>query len=457
MAWINKLKEKFKKKRVLVIGLDGVPYTFLTHPKNNGKFPFMQSLFHQEGELHRMRSVFPTVSSVAWSSFMTGANPAKHNIYGFIDRTPNPLDFFIPTNNNMQSPALWHILSEAKKRSIVINVPVTYPPKPVNGILISGFLATNIDKCAYPASIVPTLKELDYQIDVDAWLARKDKKKFLEALHHTLERRFATAIHFLQKEMWDYFQLHVMGTDRINHFLFDTWENDHPELGPEFIRYFQKIDEHLASIYHQFVEKSPEIDFILLSDHGFCKIQQEVFLNQWLKENNWLQFISDKPSSLKDMHPATKAYSLIPGRIFINLKGREQSGQVKPGNDYEDTRNQLIESLSDLKDPETGQKIISKVVKREEIYEGPHIDKAADLIAIPVDGYDLKGNVDKDSLFGRSQLTGMHTYDDAFLYIKGKKIIEKNFDICALAPTILTFMGIPIPAHFDRAPLTIEE
>lgn len=456
MGLFNTFRGKSNKKKVLVIGLDGVPHSFLTHPKNSGKFPIMQGLFQQhKGSFHRMRSVTPTISSVAWSSFMTGRNPAKHNIYGFIDRNPNPFEPFIPTGSNMRCSTLWQILSEAKKRVVVINVPITYPPKPVNGVLVSGFLATKLEKCAYPSSIVPQLQELGYRIDVDAWLARKDKKKFLQELFLTLDRRFATAEHFLKKKDWDYFQVHIMGTDRINHFLWDAWEDDDPELGPEFIRYYQKIDSYIGQIHDQFVQHNPEVHFILLSDHGFCKIRQEVYINQWLQEKGWLKFTSEKPGSLKEMHPDTFAYSLIPGRIFLNVQGKEFCGQIKPGKHYEKVREQLIDSLMNMEDPETEETILTKVIKREDIYHGPYLARAADLIAVPRDGYDLKGNIDRTTLTGRSELVGMHTYDDAFFYLKDKRIKESNFDICALAPTILKLMGVPIPQDLDRGPLPL--
>ncbi|MEW5802040.1 MAG: alkaline phosphatase family protein [bacterium] len=458
MAWIKRIKGESKggskKKRVLVIGLDGVPYTFLTHPKNAGKFPRMQELF-QNGAFQRMRSVIPTISSVAWSSFMTGRNPAKHNIYGFIDRKANPFEPFIPTASNMKSSTLWQILSQAQKRVVVINVPVTYPPKPVNGILVGCFLATKLDKAAYPASVVPKLKELGYVIDVDAWLARKDRKKFLEELHVALDRRVATARYFLEQEEWDFFQVHVMETDRINHFFWEAWENGHPEFAPEFIRYYQKIDDYVGQIHDQFVEQNPETEFILLSDHGFCSIRQEVFVNQWLCEKGFLKFTGEKPD-LKQMHPETTAYSLIPGRIFLNVRGREYCGRIEPGENYEKTCQQLAGALMEMKDPANGEPILDRVVRRDEIYHGPYLDQAADLVAVPRDGYDLKGNIDQTALTGRSELEGMHTYDDAFFYLKGKSVNETGFDIHALAPTILKLMDVPIPADMDRGSLPVE-
>jgi len=250
--------------------------------------------------------------------------------------------------------------------------------------------------------------------------------------------------------------VHIMETDRINHFYWDDWENDTEEFGHEFIRYYQKIDDYVGRIHDQFVKPNPEVEFILLSDHGFCSIKQEVYVNQWLQDKGWLKFTSAKPSSLKEMHPDTTAYSLIPGRIFLNVRGREFCGSLEPGKAYEETRRQLAQALMEMKDPATGEPVLSSVVMREEIYHGPYFDQAADLVAVPRDGYDLKGDIGQTSLTGRSALTGMHTYDDAFFYLKNRKVSETGFDIHALAPTILNLMDVPVPEDMDRGPLPVE-
>ncbi len=80
MSFLRKLG-KVKTPRVVVIGLDGTPYTFFQKAMAEGYLPHLSQLV-QEGSLRRINSVHPTVSSVAWSSFMTGRNPGKHNIYG---------------------------------------------------------------------------------------------------------------------------------------------------------------------------------------------------------------------------------------------------------------------------------------------------------------------------------------------------------------------------------------
>src|SRR3989338_3957851 len=123
------------ESRIFVLGLDGVPFTFLQDAFNENRMPNLSKLFKTHAA-KKMNSVYPTVSSVAWVTFATGQNPAGHNIFGFVDRTPNPFQIEIPTARNRKAKTIWQELSEQGKRVIVINVPLTYPPKQVNGILV---------------------------------------------------------------------------------------------------------------------------------------------------------------------------------------------------------------------------------------------------------------------------------------------------------------------------------
>lgn len=449
MGLFDRLRKKDKRRRVFVLGIDGTPYTFIQQQIEKGNFPNLERLT-RNGSLRRMNSVVPCISSVAWTSFMTGVNLAKHNLQGFVDRKPNPFSMFIPTSKQIAVPTISEILSDAGKRVVSINVPVSFPPKEVNGVQISCFLATDLEKAVYPVSLVPELKEAGYRIDVDAWAGRKDKEKFLKDIHYTFERRVATANQLMESEDWDFFQLHIMETDRINHFLWEQWENGDPRLAPEFERFYRRVDNLIGELDEKLGD---DIEFIVLSDHGFCTIKKEVYLNYWLEQQGYLSYQTDEPKNVKDMHPDTKAYSLIPGRIFINLKGREEKGTVLPGEEYEAVRNELIERLPTMTDPDTGEKIVRKVLKREEVYEGPYFENAPDLIVLPFDGFDLKGNVKQPALTYKGELVGMHTDDDASFFIRNRQVRPENneFGIVDCLPTILDLMEISPPEaeNFD--------
>jgi len=443
------LKRK-SKRRVFVLGLDGVPYSMVCELIAKGYWPNFANLFGKNSFV-RMHSVIPTISSVAWSCFMTGKNPAKHNIFGFVDRIPDPFQLYIPTAKNMKSETLWEILSKHGKKVVVMNVPVTYPPREVKGILVSGFLATDIDKATYPKEISLELKDMGYIIDVDPWKAKENRDQFLEDLFKAFERRVEVLFYFLKRERWDFFMCHIMETDRINHFFWDHWEKS-SKYSQNIIEFYKKVDDLIGKLWQQL----EGVKFIVLSDHGFCSIKQEVSINYWLAEKGWLKFRKIPPKDFTDIDPMSKAYSLIPGRIFINLKGREQMGTVTPNGEYDELKSQIKDELSKLKDPDTGEPVIKRVYNREDIYRGPFLDLAADLIALPNDGYDLKGKLYTPQLFDRTHIVGMHTYDDAFLAVAGEDFPQRKSSLAGTAyriydvmPSILAFMGIPAAPDLD--------
>ncbi len=397
-----------RRQRTFVLGLDGFPYSLLKRLFEEGLLPNIKEVV-ESGSFKRMNSVYPTVSSVAWASYSTGLDPSGHNIFGFIDRISNPFSLKISTARDKKGKTLWKELSEQKKKVIVINVPSTYPPEEVNGILISGFLCPDIENCVYPKNISGYLKSKGYIIDVDAWLIKESREKFIKVLLEAMDKRFEVAFDLMKKEQWDFFQLHIMETDRLFHFLWDDIEEG-IEKFKDIMLFFEKLDNHVKVLKERLSGKDR---FLVLSDHGFCRIKKEIQLNTWLEKEGFLKFEDGGKSKLADYSKDSVCYSLLPGRIFINLKGREEKGSVE-SNTYNKTRNFIKERLLKLKDQE-GQLVIEKVFFREEIYKGNYIENAADIIAHPARGYDLKGELNTSDIFTLSNRSGMHTYDDAFI------------------------------------------
>jgi predicted AlkP superfamily phosphohydrolase/phosphomutase len=403
-----------KKPKTFVLGIDGVPHSFLINKFKDGEMINLRKL-SEDNQVKRMNSVYPTVSSVAWTTYMTGKNPAEHNIFGFADRDTKPFRIKIPTAKDRKSKTLWKRLSESGKKVIVMNVPLTYPPEEVNGILVSCFLCTDINKSSHPPLFADYLKSKNYIIDVDAWLARKSKRKFMNELNKALDKRFEIAFELMDSKKWDFFQLHIMETDRLFHFFWDNIET-YGDYTNDIKTFLNKLDNYIGELHKKLSKKDR---FLILSDHGFCEIKAEFQLNKWLLEEGLLKFEEGAEKQLPNYHNESICYSLVPGRIFINLEGREEKGTVKKAN-YDLVREDIKKRLLKIKDPENGSKVIKNVFFREEIYEGYFIEKAPDIIAHPVNGYDLKGNLNIKSIFDHSALNGMHTYDDAF--ILGKNI-----------------------------------
>ena len=225
-------------KKIFVLALDGVPYSLLNKLFEYGIMPNFKQLVNNQN-FREMNSVQPPISSVAWTSFMTGKNPTRHNIYGFIEREPETMEVFVPTSINIKSKTIFEYLSGLGKRVFTINVPVTYPPKKINGISICGFLGTDILKGTYPAHVGRQMLEDGYQIDVDTVKARTDLHGFINELNYVFDKRIEAIHKFYNQEHWDFFMAHIMAPDRLHHFVWKYFEENDPYWTEQFYNIYK--------------------------------------------------------------------------------------------------------------------------------------------------------------------------------------------------------------------------
>ena len=406
------LLKKKKKKRAFVIGLDGVPCSLLNDLVQEGIMPAISRLI-TSGHLHKMKASLPEVSSVSWTNFMTGTNPGTHGIFGFTDFKKDSYELRFPNFLDIKQETFWDKLGERGKKCIIINQPSTYPARKINGILISGFVAIDLSRAVYPHSYTPKLEQMGYQIDIDTLKSREDSEFLWQELSTTLKAR-QTALESLWKEDWDYFEFVVTGTDRLHHFQWNIYEDkDHPDHN-RFLDYYRQIDHMIDKIVESYKKASEEESpFYLLSDHGFTGIEQEVYLNAWLEKEGYLKFSTPSPENLSETASPTRAFAMDPNRIYLNMKGKFPRGSVEPS-EKKPLKEEIKKKLKGLE--YKGKKVVNCVFDTEEIYSGPEVPKGPDLIVLSEYGFDMKGSVKKKEVFGRSNLQGMHTWDDAFFW-----------------------------------------
>ncbi len=424
-----------RKQKTFVLGLDGVPYPLLQDLAANGTMPNIAKLI-ELGHLAKMKVTLPEISAVSWPSFMTGANPGEHGIFGFLDPKPGSYDVRFPNFRDVKVPTFWDKMGEKKKTSIVINQPATYPAREIPGILVSGFVALSLKKSVYPARILDDLTSIDYAIDIDTRQAREDHDYLIEDLGKTLEGRLRAVDLFWGKENWDYFQVVVTGTDRLQHYIWNAYEDPSDKYHDAFLDYYRKVDAFIGEMYGRFSEISGRTHegegFFMLSDHGFCGIKQEVRVNNWLRENGFLSFESDAPGSIEDIAETSAAFVIDPGRIYLNRKGRFPKGSV----DDASARTIMDEIKAGLAELQyEGMPVIERVFERDEVYSGPESARGPDLIPVGNHGFDLKGTIKEPDLFGRTNLTGMHTWDEAFFW--SAKEAPADLNITQLAKIIM--------------------
>ncbi|MBD3291991.1 MAG: nucleotide pyrophosphatase [Armatimonadia bacterium] len=433
LNWFRRKARQSDGRKALVIGLDGVPHSLLTELIDGGEVPNLAAIA-DSGDLRRAESTQPTVSCAAWTSFVTGVNPGAHGVYGFVDREPASYQQYITGTGYVRSPQIWRTLNERGRKVIIMNVPVTAPPMEVDGLMVSGFLAPSLDGATHPADLKDRLERHGYRIDIDPWKARESLDLLFEDLYATLNGRVAGAKDLLQSEPWSYAMVHIMGTDRINHFVWGKWAERDEQFAPRFVDFYRRVDAAVGEIAEA---AGDDAEMLILSDHGFTKTDYEINLDAWLRERGHLNVPVAEDAKISDVDERTRVFSMTPGRIYINQRGREPRGSVEPGGQYEDLRDEIVSGLMELTDPDCGEPVLERVAKREELWEGGALMTAPDLLAIPKDGYDLKSQLGSEELFGRSPITGMHTFDDAFWLIRGRQFIEGTPRVMDGAPTVL--------------------
>ncbi len=421
-------------KRIVLIGLDGVPIDMLRALAGNGTMPHTAELLSR-GVLRTMQSSIPEISSVAWSSLITGANPAKHGVFGFTDLFPGTYDLRFPNFSDLQVPPFW---TELAGESVVMNVPATYPVRAMKGVHISGFVSIDFERSVHPRDLVPKLREMDYRLDVDSEKAHKSMDLFLADLDRTLAARVEAARYLWDSRDWQLFMLVFTGTDRLLHFLWDAYEDEGHRYHAAFLDHFRVVDQAVG----EFAGSATDDDLVvMLSDHGFERLETEVYVNYLLEQEGFLTFRKGAGRDLKNVESSTKAFALDPARIYLNLKGRYPAGGV--------VRRDADRVLTDLRDLTRsleigGRKVIRDVYAKEEIYAGPLLDRAPDLVLVADHGFNLRGTPRAEQLHGRTIFTGKHTQDTAFLLVAGAprpEAVPARPTVCDVKPLITPASG----------------
>ena len=185
-----------------------------------------------------------------------------------------------------------------------------------------------------------------------------------------LRKRFEAAFSLLHREPWDFFQLHISETDRINHFFWEDYERDTPGYGRAFLSFYRTLDALIGELL-SIVPAGAEV--IVLSGNGFRRLRREIYLNRALEERGWLEFERGEGRRLGMISRDARAYSLAPGRVFMHLKGREPKGGISGSEEYRGYRDGVAADLLRLTDPENGQPLVSAVLKGEEVNRNPGV------------------------------------------------------------------------------------
>ncbi|MFB6069614.1 MAG: alkaline phosphatase family protein [Halanaeroarchaeum sp.] len=434
--------------RVAFVGIDGVPWHLVAD--NPDVFPNLHDIA-DAGTGGPIDSIVPPESSACWPSLTSGVNPGRTGVYGFQDREIGSYDTYVPMGRDVQADRLWDRVNDAGRDATVLNVPVTFPPSREVQRMVSGFLSPSVEKATHPPDEATYLESIDYRIDVDAKLGHEDDKSaFIDDAHETIDARQEAFAHYVAADDWDLFFGVFMTTDRVNHFLFRDYEHD-GEYREAFLSFYETVDEYVGDIRESLPD---DVALMVASDHGFTTLDYEVHLNAWLEREGWLSFDDEDHEDLADIATESRAYSFIPGRIYLNLEDREPRGSV-PESAYESVRDELKADILALEAPD-GRPVVDRVVEKEEAFRGEHDAIAPDLVAIPNDGFDLKAGFGAhEAVFDTGPRNGMHTFADATLLVDDPAVsIGEGADLFDVAPTILDLLDVEYDAgEFDGVSL----
>lgn len=503
--------------KVVVIGLDGAPFPLIQKWVNSGDLPNLAQITNR-GSFGVLRSTIPVHSPTAWSTFITGLNPGKHGVYDFVRREPESYRLRVTRSNQIAGASLWHLLSTNGRKVGIMNVPMTYPPEEVNGFLISGLGTPDYVSYTYPPSLSQELNSAGYRVNKKFFYDPERIDEWLEDLHQVSELRGKIACQLMRDKTWDFFMVVFRNTDEICHFFWRHMDSTHPEHDPgapekyksAILDLYRRVDHWVGEIRKA---AGNDTNIIVMSDHGAGPLYKDVFINEWLLANGWLKLkeeppkrrlidsfsrrtgftrkqISDALTRLhlhrlevlikrllgdriyvlpRDDRPEfstaidwsdTKAYSFgYYGQIFINLKGREPAGIVDPGQEYTILRQEIAQKLYELIDPEDSQGVVDRVFFKEELFDGPYLNEAPDLLAIMRDlsyitrkGYEFAQ--ERGVLFRKpyTNESGSHRIE-GILIGSGPDLASipdlPDHDIQDLTPTLLHLMRCPIPDNMD--------
>ncbi len=458
--------------KVIVIGIDGSSFDFIESWLKEGLLPNLSKAYN-DGSRATLMSIFPTYSSVAWASFSTGMQAGKHGIFGFDIKRPNQYyNKNLISSDELKAEPIWNILERHGKRSIVVNMIPTYPPKKISGAMICGMMSPNNSTFTYPPELTDFVKGMGYKIH------NEETNPILEDLILTTQKRAMAVRYLMQTTEWDFIAVLFNAVEVAHHNFFNSQE--------KLLKIYKALDDEIGKILNA---AGKDVNVIYMSDHGheLCEglFHPNNFLMKhgllFLKDGGAMKMISRErlvhfseklgiKKTLKKVIPVklekqfgysktpslyhvdwkkTKAYYTTHGKIYINLKGREPEGIVEP-KDYDNVVDYIITELKKLD-------FVTHAFKRDDIFHGNQLDDAPDIVVMTkkYNFGDWNMNIYPEFTDMDPPLVGKHAVNGIFMAygpdIKNMDIGEKS--ILDVSPTILELMGFPVPEDMDGKPI----
>ncbi len=498
--------------KTFIIGLDGATFDLLTPWIKQGQMPTLAKLM-RDGISGELQTVFPPLTPAAWSSFLTGKNPGKHGVYDFFYREEKRYTGAPHNRTTRRSPDFWEILNDYGLKVGLINVPMTYPPTKIDGYMLTGLMTPRTASAddvnyVYPESLKSEIKSAvgTYMIHPKVSYRKGKAKMVYDALIDDLCCKCRTVHYLIEKHPTDVTMCVINGTDKILHDLYHLidpshFRHDRDEAERDahlIVDYYRCVDRELGILIGRFCNDDTLI--LIISDHGNGPLYKWMHVNNWLMAEGYLTLKKDIVTRVKytlfrmGYTPAnvykillqmgfskakisvgardrlisrfflswddidwkkTRAYSRgHTGQIFINRVGREPNGIVSD-EEYPSLKKEIEGKLRAFYDND-GTRLVDRILQKDEVYNGPYTEKAADILFMPyrmecqalgVSGF-ISNRIIEPS-FGN---TADHRMNGIFI-MKGKHIRKgekiKGARIVDIIPNLLFYHSLPIDEDMD--------
>ncbi len=494
---------KVVAQRVLIIGLDGATFDVLDPMMESGRMPHLKQ-FVQRGAAGVLRSTMPPITPAAWTTFMTGKGPGRHGIIDFEKYEPAASRLSFNSTYEIREKTIWQILSDKGLRVGSINVPMTYPPRPVNGFMISGFETPSIDAdFTYP----PELKNEIFKVVPNYNYRTNWQRKALggqdvlatnlDYISSSFDQGLALTRSFGDQFGWDVLMVMFKLVDNLQHkawkYLDPTYSHQYPREAELAAQCFVRLDAVLRDLFAY--AEANDAHVVIMSDHGHGSLDGKAQANLLLKQWGYLSLHSPlKRAATRTRHLAhrlskgkvtrfeqgsrgvekelavdwgrTRAcvmHAGIYGFLYLNVAGRDPHGVVQP-DEYEAVRDELIARFTSV--TATGPsgkeiKVFPEVYKSEELYkcgrdENPNLP---DLMLVPQPGLAVVRKIRGRSAVRwtpLSRLEGTHRVEGVMAFggphaAAGTRLQGEMAD---MAPTLLAMLGLRVPADMEGRVLT---
>jgi predicted AlkP superfamily phosphohydrolase/phosphomutase len=474
-------------KKVAVIGLDAADFGFLRPWMDAGDLPNLKA-FVDASASGPLRSVNPPISGPAWATFMTGLEPGGHGQFDFVVEDPRTHEPVLSRFDRVAGTKVWEVVAAAGRRSVVVNLPVTWPPPALNGLMVTGMLTPTGREFTHPPELGKEILAAypGYRCDVDMDL-KDDEPAVLAQMDALAEMNLGVMKMCLRKGPWDLFIGVFTTPDRCQHLFWDRRETIVRE-------HYKKVDRCVGELLK---EIGDDALVFLLSDHGFQDIDVKFYMNRWLAERGWLK---TKPGRREEPAPEgvegerrkefdelfgllrptegkrgllarlfgrggtdlqvdrdrSKAWlhSLLTNGVKIHVKGRSPGGTVEPGAEYEELRDAIIEGLEAVRRPDSGAPIFEWVKRREDAYHGPCLEWAPDVVTKAEESRLVFGrNLDPGRIVRVSRHPQGNHSDHGILAVRGPGV-NRGMEISRarlvdVMPTLCWAMGLEVPGGLD--------